>query len=147
MTPKATGGRSSLRDRVGLLFGSIFLIAALRWVVQERLAGSDWVPLLLDSRFWLVTLISIIFFTGLRWHRLRVIEPFIFLTIATIPFLQAPDSIFGFGLFAVGAIMLFVDGQLSRHSLIKLCLLGLLLVVLVCVSTIVTHSRVEIAIG
>jgi len=100
-----------------------------------------------DSRFWLVALIAGLFFLGLRFPRLRVADPYIFLIIAVIPFFQSPESITGFGLFAVGAILMFVDGQLSRHPLPKIAGLSLYLVLLVVVSTVVTQTSLEVATG
>lgn len=147
MRRKASGGRSTLRDRVGILFGTIFVIAAARLVVQEWLAGTAWPLILVDSRFWLVALVGLVFFAGLQWPRLRVVEPYIFLVIAILPFLDTPESIYGFGMYAVGVILLSVDGQLSHRPRIKLTLLGAFLVVMVFASTLFTGSHVETAVA
>lgn len=143
MTLKTTGGSRPFRSHVDLLFGAVFLLAAIRWLLQGALSGVDWLVTLADSRFWLVALISILFFLALRYPRVRLVEPFLFLAISTIPFFQSPESIFGFGFFAVGSIMLFVDGHLSRRPMLKLILLGLYLLTLLIASSILTRTSIE----
>lgn len=147
MTPKAIGGTKPLRRQVGLLFGTVFLIASIRWLLQGWADGVALWPRLGDSRFWLVALISGLFFAGLKVPRLQAIDPYIFLVIAVIPFFQSPESIAGFGLFAVGAILLLVDGQLSRQPIPKLAGLTLYLLSLVVGSSIVTKASFETATG
>ena len=145
--PKPTGGSSTLRSRVDLLFGTIFLLAAVRWVLIGQGHSVDLSITLSDSRFWLVGLVGGLFFVSLGFHPLRMAQPFVFLFISAIPFFQSPESIFGFSLFAVGAIMLYVDGHMRHRPILKMLLLGTYLFFLIIVATVVTVSSLEQATG
>jgi len=148
MKLKPTGGPTNrLRQRVGLLFAVVFLVAVLRWLVQGWLSGTPLPALFLDSRFWLVGLLSLVFFAGLRVPWIRRLEPYVFLVISIIPFFELVDSVYGFGLFAVGSILLLIDGQLSRHPIPKLIALGGLLLTILVVATVFHGAPLEVATG
>jgi len=136
-------GGSDQRKRADLLFGSIFVLASVLTLVESLRAGIFFFEAAIDSRFWLVGAIGCLFFLGMRFHRLRLAEPYLFLLLAAIPFFQSPEAVFGFGLFAVGAIMLYVDGHMRRRPLTKMALLVAYLFSLVSVAGVVTHWNLE----
>jgi len=88
-----------------------------------------------------------VFLASLRFPRVRVFEPYVFFLICAIPFLQTPEAIYGFGLFSVGAILLAVDGQLSRKPIRKIALLGAYFLSLVICSSLFNKAGVDVAIG
>jgi len=118
----------------------VFAAAAIRFLFESWGPGGPGALGFLDSRFWLVGAVAALFLASLRWHPLRLAQPFVFLLCALIPFSQTTESAFGFGLFAVGLIMLYNDGHLSTQVLPKLVGLGLYFLGLLAVSSIVTTA-------
>lgn len=147
MKPNFFGGGRPNRSRVSLLFGVVFLLAAIRWVIVSWSTESSVVEIVSDSRFWLVGLIGLLFMGGTVFPKLRVGEPYVLLLLAIIPYLEFAESLYGFGFFAVGAIMLFADGQLTRRPLLKLPLLGGYLLSLLIASNIFNRTEPGVIVG
>lgn len=125
----------------------MFLGASLWNLFYGLVAGESFTALLRDSRIWLVAAVGLIFLVSLKITSLRRVQPLLFLGCSIIPYMELSAGLYGFGLFTVGVVLLFLDGFFSTRRILKPVLLFVFLIAVIVVSAIVGGGNIKGAVS
>lgn len=112
-----------IEKKTGLFWGTVFVVAGLYNIPAGLVQHLPWDQVLTNRNLLIPTICGLVFFLSAAIPRIRYVQAIILLAYSPLGFYGDPSSMFGFGFFVSGVIMLFLFQFFRKYGAVKIVIL------------------------